>query len=115
MKLHAQESLQRTADQVTIADDGPKVELALIRDQIAYVTEFIEILEGDEKRFAEAVKANKFDLEFRYEEIEWAEGLAKRLGAKIQTLEVELKAPPLVRLMETATVVNTVRFFRRTP
>jgi hypothetical protein len=114
MKLRAQESLQEAAEPMTIADFRAKWELALIREQIAYVTKFIEVLEDDEKWLEEGDKkmnARFLDLEIAMNRIAQMDAVRKRIGAEIQTKEVELMARPRVVLVEPATVVHTWRFF----
>jgi polysaccharide biosynthesis transport protein len=64
-------------------------------------------LKGDVARLAEqsrSVTQAAVDLSSVQEEIAHAEDVAQRIGAELEILNVELKAPPRVRLMEEAEI-----------
>jgi capsular exopolysaccharide synthesis family protein len=81
-----------------------------IRDQIAFYSKYIEMLGEEEKRLEDGdKKTNEYflDLEANKEEIAHTEALTKRIGAEVATMDVELKAPERVGMLDPATVSNT--------
>jgi hypothetical protein len=87
------------------AQEKAQAEMASTRDQIAFLRKYIEILEEDEKRLDEGdqnMNRGFLDLESFKNEITQVEAVAKRIGAEIQTMELELKAPARVTLVEYA-------------
>jgi hypothetical protein len=80
-----------------------------LKDRIAYLKKYIEILDEDEKRLDDGdrnINRHSLDLEAQQNEMAQLDAVAKKLGAEIQTMEVELKAPARVTLVEPATVVR---------
>jgi hypothetical protein len=88
------------------AQEKAQAEMASTKDQIALLRKYIEILDEDEKRLDEGDRrsnAGFLNLESLKTEIAQVEAVARRIGAEIQTMEVELRAPPRVTLVEHAT------------
>jgi hypothetical protein len=82
-------------------------ETAGLKDRLAYLKKLIEVLEGQEKALDDGdrrLNQGFLDLEAYKEEIVQAEAVARRIQAEIQAMEVELKAPPRVIALETATM-----------
>jgi succinoglycan biosynthesis transport protein ExoP len=101
----------RIVTQLRAAGRGPQeADLPVLRKRIEILKELIAVVGDEAKQLDEGTRSlnrTTLDLEASQDEIAQAELAAKRIGSEIEALNVELQAPPRIRLMEAAEAPHT--------
>jgi capsular exopolysaccharide synthesis family protein len=87
-----------------------EAETALLRSRIKVLSRYESMLAGDVQRLADrsrSISRTAVDLSQIQEEIAAQEEVAKTIGNEVEALNVELQAPPRIRLLEKAELPRT--------
>jgi len=92
------------------ARSGLEVRTGLLQERIKILSGLEGVLAADVKRLSDryhSITRNSVDLFSIQEEIGSADQIAKTIGSEVEALNIELQAPPRIRLLERAELPRT--------